>query len=295
MSGMTPLFEAKPRKPKYLIIDFANLVYRTATVKTKTTFSRADGYPTGHLFLFVRSLVAILKKYPGRIPIFAMEGANDFRKKIFPEYKAQREHDTTFDPFPDLIQMLPMLACGIAVNPHWEADDVIASLVMELPTGQDDKHVVLTNDKDMWQLHPRAIIVNGSKGEIVDADVEKAFECPVESIALCKAIFGDVSDNVPRIKNLRWAQVKPYLQKYHTPPVLFEAFEAEVTPAASIQKLLVNREQVEKMFEITRLHQVDFDLTIFPGQIDRLRTFFERYEMNSLLAEVSRLTNPLGE
>lgn len=280
---MKPLFPTQ--ESKYLVIDFANLVWRTSVVKTRTMFAKADGTPTGHLFLFLRSLVALRKQYPNHTLLFALEGSSANRRKLFPEYKAQRERTEGFDPFPDVLRLLPLMHCGVAQNVNYEADDVIASVVVNF-----DDCVVVSTDKDMWQLVDRATVINGSKGQVTSADLEKEFDCPVNSIALYKAIYGDTSDNIPAIKGLRWNQVRPLLAKCITPQELVTLIESKQERTASEEKLYENREQIASMWNITKLNIVDYELTMFSGCKEELYALLTEFECFSLLSEVERLT-----
>jgi 5'-3' exonuclease len=289
---MKPLFQITNPDPKYLIIDFANLVWRVTTVKTNTVFARKDGYPTSHLFLFARSIIALLKQYPQHTPLFVLEGSTANRRKVFPEYKGQRLHDPeAFDPFPDLLPLLTFMTSAVAYNSDYEADDVIYSIVTNFP----GRHVVVSTDKDLWSLLSKAVVVNGSKGELKLEQVQKAFgECPLESIALYKAIYGDPSDNIPPIKGLRWAQVLPWLQHCATPTDLQAGLNAAIASGLNITegKLLANIELIHNRYLVTQLNLVNYQLITYPGLPNELRNWLEKYEITSLLPEVPRLARP---
>ncbi len=96
-----------------------------------------------------------------------------------------------------------------------EADDVIASLV-RLVTEQDGLFtVVVTSDRDLWQLiGPRVRVYNPIKQEMVtEADIESAFKCRPIHIPLFKALWGDYGDAVPNVMPRTQKQLLPIILK----------------------------------------------------------------------------------
>jgi 5'-3' exonuclease len=95
--------------------------------------------------------------------VFAFDGIDMWRKKMYPPYKANRiekrakrslteiDEDKlffeAFDIFKDFIKK--RTNCTVLENPQLEADDLIAGFVSHRPT---DNHVIVSGDEDFEQL-----------------------------------------------------------------------------------------------------------------------------------------------
>jgi hypothetical protein len=122
------------------------------------------------------------------IPICVWDGkfANSRRRNKFAGYKAKRTKPTD-DVFASFDMLKELLKLSKAVNVEcagWEGDDVIATLVGQMPGRTIHIH---TTDVDLMQLPG------------VTIDREKA-PVPVKYIRLYKTLVGDHSDNLHGIK-----------------------------------------------------------------------------------------------
>lgn len=94
-----------------------------------------------------------------------------------------------------------------------EADDVIATIV-SLALAQDGLFViVVTSDRDLWQLiGPRTGVFNPITREFVtEAHVQKSFKCRPIHIPLVKALWGDSGDCVPNVIPRMQKQLLPII------------------------------------------------------------------------------------
>jgi hypothetical protein len=122
------------------------------------------------------------------IPIVVWDGkgANYRRRNKFPGYKAKRTKPTD-DVFASFDMLKELLKLSKAVNVEcagWEGDDVIATLVGQMPGRTIHVH---TTDVDLMQL----------PGITIDRDKSPV---PVKYIRLYKTLVGDTSDNIHGIK-----------------------------------------------------------------------------------------------
>lgn len=111
------------------------------------------------------------------------------RRDLYPDYKVKRvkPSDDFFDIQKDFRSLLEFTRAVIIDVPEYEADDVIAHIVMDtLSSGVAHKDIFIhSNDADLWQLGvPMA-----------------RNEPPIsaEWMRLSKTIVGDKSDNIPGI------------------------------------------------------------------------------------------------
>lgn len=130
--------------------------------------------------------------------IFAEDRPATRKVALYPNYRAGRVNHA--DAKNQLKQHF--LANGYKQRFCWsdgnEADDVIATLV-KLTEGKGIFTVVVTGDRDIWQLiGPTTAVLNPLKKEIVTLeDVHKAFAVGPPHVALVKTLWGDASDCIP--------------------------------------------------------------------------------------------------
>jgi hypothetical protein len=122
------------------------------------------------------------------------------RYEAFPEYKGNRERKDTYgDPRPEGEEYFRNLGCDFYIADGYEADDAIAALA--LGCRETANVVIVSSDKDLWQLlSPPDIRVFSPtlKLFIGPERLEKAFQVSEpRHIRLCKALWGDASDNMP--------------------------------------------------------------------------------------------------
>jgi hypothetical protein len=137
--------------------------------------------------------------------IIACDAANNWRKKIFPYYKANRKknrQESTLD-WNEIFRVLNMVRDEIQEYFPYptiridsaEADDVIASLVDEY--GRElggDPILILSGDKDFQQLQKYANV------QQYDPTRKKWIKCPDPERFLFEHIIrGDVGDGIPNL------------------------------------------------------------------------------------------------
>lgn len=210
------------------IVDFFSFFYRASLARFTNQLSVGDT-TTGPLFSLYRSYGYILKNFKN--VLFALDGrlAKSVRKSQLSGYKANREsHRRNYqrlgiyewkDVFFDTVPFF------YAVNDAYEADDIIASIVLDLTRGKRKtsglRINILTVDTDLWQLMEFSavkVIDIRHKYREVDRDYFserfKGLKYPA-LVPLYKAIFGDPSDNIPPAvrKRVRKAQIVDYLNR----------------------------------------------------------------------------------
>lgn len=171
-----------------VLVDLSNLVARAAAV--------APNY----LAMVMKMLVRIHHRYRHHSLIYALEGhGTDERRTILATYKRDRVPSPEFiEAREQVVAMLQLTTCTFIRAPQGEADDAIASYVTQRP----GDYVVLSNDRDLWQLISPSVSVEAKvKRNTVLVD---RFACRrllgVEPccIPLYKALLGDPSDQIAR-------------------------------------------------------------------------------------------------
>jgi 5'-3' exonuclease len=142
-----------------MIVDLNNLVFavRFAKIKTPTSRQRRESYVTELIF---KETLAMIVRYANELKsdaiAIACDSSNVWRKDIYPEYKANRDHaDIYYDEIieaANLTKKFFKTCTNVAVFdvPRAEADDIIAVMCQESRRGVEN--IILSSDKDFVQL-----------------------------------------------------------------------------------------------------------------------------------------------
>ena len=168
---------------------------------------------TGIIFGFLRQLLKLSQLYPKSDFIFCWDSKTSLRKKIYPEYKANRKKEKTeeekevdniaYGQF-ELIKtyVLPEIGLrNIFEYEGYESDDIFAQIVYS-DEGAD--LVIVTSDEDIYQLLWDTVkIYNpGKKFEYTLRDFQEEFKIGPDAWIDVKSMAGCTSDGVKGIKGV---------------------------------------------------------------------------------------------
>src|SRR5499427_5038069 len=233
------------KHPLFLIIDGMSQAYRAyfAIRGLATT----HGLPTNAVYGFAIMLKRVLEKYPPEYICVALDSSQPTaRHAQYDLYKATRKKMPG-----DLAQQMPYLrkfcnAMRIPVLeiPGHEADDIIATVAARaVEAGLNP--VIVTLDKDLYQIVDPILILNTSKDDlIVDrAKVHELFGVSPEQIPDLLALWGDTSDNIPGAPGIGEKTARDLIQKFGSIEVLLDR-AAEISNAKHRTSVSENREQI---------------------------------------------------
>ena len=297
-----PLFESVAVKRSYIIFDTSWVAHASALSKAygwMTCKRNGDGTesPAGHVFGSIMKIMSSLKAYGTNMKesdlIFVFDEKPVKALELFPEYKAGRPHK--FNPIPDVRNTVSCLNCMHASCIGTEADHVVASLAVKL--SRERKVFVVSADKDLWQLldTPNVFLTPRADEKITIPEFNKKFGLLYpRSIALHKAIFGDPSDNIPKLQGrLERKVISKYIDESDgTPADFYERLTncPDDMKSATFDLLQTNKEHVKKMFAITRLQtDVPYTLTQNKGSEKDLLELLHEFFIFSLDKKVSIL------
>src|SRR4026209_2085382 len=213
-----------PEHPLFLIIDGISQAYR-AYFAIKG-LSSSQGVPTNAVYGFAIMLKRVLQKYPPEYIAVALDSsAPTLRHAQYEQYKATRKKMPS-----DLAQQIPYIrrfceAMRIPVleAPGHEADDIIAT-VTDMAVKEGLHPLVVTLDKDLYQLVDTTLILNTSKDDLlVDRDkVQELFGVAPEQIPDLLGLWGDSSDNVPGAPGIGEKTAKDLIQRFGSIEALLE-------------------------------------------------------------------------
>ncbi len=283
---------------KWLLVDGFNLAYRCFYALPELT--RADGFPTGALHGWVKSLWKLMdQEKPDSTLVFFDLGESEDRIALHAEYKAQRK------PMPDPLrqQIDPIKAltramglAGIEVQ-GVESDDLLASEAVALARAGNDV-VIVSADKDFAQVVGEKIKImlpppsaNPKLGwRLMDAGgVREKFGVPPEKIADYLALVGDTSDNIPGLDGVGPKTATKWLAEWGD----FEgviAHAAELKPDRFRENVAAHAARLRVNLKLTTLN-----LSLPPvtpqwrtPAPDELFRLLEGFEMRSTLTEAQR-------
>ncbi len=194
-----------------LVIDCNNLCYMSFYALGGLEY---NGKSTGVIYGFLNQLYSLCRKHTPDQILFCWDSRKSYRKKMYPEYKANRSNKSeeelqvlreAYEQFNDLREhVLPSL--GFQNNyqiPGYEADDIIAWLVWRCP----DDYIIVSGDQDLYQLLQKTkqcetSILSPSTGKMFTYDMFYSvygLSNPCIDWVKAKAIGGCDSDNVKGI------------------------------------------------------------------------------------------------
>lgn len=280
-------------KKSLLLIDGHALAYRYYFALERSGMKTADGRPIWAVFGFFKCMFDLLqetKVNPDLIAVTFDVARVTFRCDLYPEYKANRESMPAdmHDQLDDIIEGLKAFNIPIYTKAGFEADDVIGTIA-ERAKSQDIKVMILTGDRDSFQLvddENDVAVIMPSKGEIVTYNREKVFErmgVYPEQVVDLKALAGDTSDNIPGIRGIGDKTAAKLLSQYQTLEGIYEHVD-EVSGKALKQKLIDGKADAELSKQLATIKcdvDVDFDFKETCLEITNKQTVMDFFKKNS--------------
>jgi len=305
-------------KRPILIVDGFNLFIRHFVVNESVD---TTGELIGGVVGFLKSMRWICSQLsPSQVFIVWEQGGGSARRRhIFPEYKANRAKQKDFSNLykangkinalsdqKNKAKQLQILTkalgylpvCQLYV-PDVECDDVIAWLVKnKFVTSHADK-VIVSSDKDFFQLleNPKVKIYNLDKKIILDGSyVKENFEISARNFVLARTVVGDPSDNVDGIDGIGLKTVANRFPELLNDAVDYdidwlyqrakEIKEGSKKPIKAIESLLENREKVERNWHLMFLSNGSLSanqIAKLNGRIDEFKPVLNKIEYLKVL------------
>lgn len=201
---------------KILLIDGLNQFFRSFCV---IGITNDNGEFYGGVFGTLQTIKLLVSQFQPNIVIWCWEGRNSGKKRreIYENYKAGRrvrksltkafefssieeEKENMKNQLLKVKQYFETLPIYQLEIDNLEADDVIAYICNNM--FKNDQKIIVSSDKDYWQLVNDSVSVyRPVKKELISTN--NVFEISgvyPKNFALYKAIIGDTSDEVPKLK-----------------------------------------------------------------------------------------------
>lgn len=186
------------------LLDASGFIFRA--FHALPMLNRRDGTPVNAVYGFVTMLTKLRTEFhAASIAVIYDAKRENFRNKIYPEYKAHRT-ETPSELVPQFALVREATASyglpGIELE-GFEADDLIAAYARAaLAVGRDV--VIVSSDKDLLQLiRPGVRMLDPIRYELMGAEAAiKKFGVPPEKVVDVQALAGDSTDNVPGVPGI---------------------------------------------------------------------------------------------
>lgn len=294
------------RMKKLILID-GNAIFHRA-YHSMPPFATAGGEVTNAIYGFLRMLIDLYKKEkPQYLGIAWDRKAPTYRHHEFKDYKATRAPppDDLYPQLPRLKQVLETFNIPMVEMDGYEADDLLGTLAHESEKEQDLQTIIVTGDKDAFQLvRDNVWVMTPIKGisEVIMYNAAKVKEktgVAPDQIIDYKALCGDASDNIPGVHGIGSKQTVELLNKYQTLENIYEHLDelsegkrkklTEGRESAIMSKRIATIQidaPIEFRLEKFRTHMIDYP---------RAHAMFAELEFKSLdrkLDEIMPLLEP---
>jgi len=277
---------------KLYLIDGNSLLYRAYYAIQRLSTSK--GFPTNAVFGFISMLKKLMEKEkPHYLGIVFDTKGPTVRHKAYKDYKAHRK------PMPeDLVAQIPVIkkivrAFNIPMFEHenYEADDVLGSLAQKA-SSKNVLSVIVTNDKDLFQLVDKSTIVYNPVKEITldEKKVKEHFGVSPSQVADVLALWGDPSDNIPGVPGIGEKTSKALINQFGSLAKLLKNLD-DIQKTRLQETIKQNLDQLKLSQQLVTIEKgldVKFsleDFSVSEPNYKELIPIFQELEFSSLLAE----------
>ena len=274
-----------------------------ATASMGNLMVNKDGIPTNAVFGFANRLESIIKKNPESILVAFDAKGKTFRSEMLEDYKGTRKEtpEELKCQFPIVREFLDAHHILHYELEGYEGDDIIGT-VASLAKEKGYQVSIYTGDKDMMQLVDESVSVykrntkTKSDDRITPEVFYEKYQLVPDQMRDLLGLMGDTADNIPGIKGIGEKTALKLLYDYQTIENLKEHI-GELKGKLK-EKIEENIEVGIKSKEIaTILRDVPIDMEIeeciYQGyDFDKLKSFYTKYDMNSLLKKISIESKP---
>ena len=249
------------------LIDSMNYIFR-AYYGMPDTITAPSGMKTNAILGYLRTLLKIIREQAPPYMAAAFEGAHSFRRKMFAEYKANREATpedlkVQFGYCRRITEAVGIASFDIET---YEADDVIGSLAVRMAEAGHPV-VIVSGDKDLAQLvDDRIHIYDLAKNAWLDpAAVKTKMGVEPEQVPDLLALLGDSVDNIPGIRGVGGKTAGKLLSVCRTIEDIADADLDQLSFRGKdgiLKRIRENMETARASRELARIRcDVDIDMT----------------------------------
>ncbi len=164
---------------------------------------------------------------PGALVAVCCDGRGNWRKEVYPEYKAQREvqPEAMYSEFDRVKARLESDGYLLWTADGFEADDVIATAADAARMANHGRILICSHDKDLLQLiEPGVTMLRTSTWvEMDEAAVVAKFGVAPHKLGAWLALVGDKSDNIPGAPGIGDVKATALVQRFESVAGILQA------------------------------------------------------------------------
>ncbi len=286
---------------KLFILDGHYLIYRSYHALKRANMRTSSGQPTGAIFGLLRLLMVLFEDYDPDYLVCALDSKEPtFRHEFYEDYKDERPEmpDDLRAQIPEIKKLFELLDIPVLLEPGFESDDLIASLVHKWQEQDQLEIVIVSNDKDIFQLVNDKVSVLKQKSGLSEVKmldekgVEEELGVKPEKVADFLALVGDKSDNVPGVAGVGPAYAKKILDSaknienmLQNPRQIPERFRDKIKEAA--EQITSSKHLVDLRLDAPvdlELERLKWDRINYPELIE----FCRQKEINSIQEKLEK-------
>lgn len=249
-----------------LLFDLSNLAYRCFYGYPQQQY---EGEYIQHIYGSVDSILRSLTDtfrfdaYTKASLFFVLDSSNNWRKKVYSEYKNNRDIDK-FNPVPDVVKALKYFPNTTLLKTAIdEADDIISYMAYKY--AKEKRIIIVSSDSDLWQLlYMKNVSVFDGRNRLYigKEQLEKHYGLKYyHHIPFYKTLFGDTSDNIKPV--IQRVPKKLFLDIFNSNPRLYtfndmwEAIEKQKDTFTKQGKLLLDyKDDLAFRYRIVKLRKI---------------------------------------
>lgn len=283
---------------RLILLDAGSIYYPAFHVMKD--LATPDGFPTGAIFGFTRTLLKVVSQYPSKYVAVAFDARGPtLRHEKYEEYKAHRPpmDDALAVQIPKIKQIVEAFQIPIFEAPGYEADDLIATFA-EAAASEQISVLIASGDKDLMQLvNDRVSVLKPSRKPGVDfqlldaGGVEEYLGVAPQRIPDYLALVGDSSDNIPGVPGVGEKTARKLLEQFEGLSDVLEHVE-KIGNGRAKKALQEHRDQAELSYDLVQLESVPLEsnslneCAVGDPDWSRVRELFTELAFNSLLNDL---------
>ena len=264
---------------KLILIDGSAYIFRAFHALPPMT--RKDGTPVNAVYGFTNMVMKLVDDMtPDHVIVVLDQARENFRNKIYPEYKANRGEtpEELIPQFPLIREATVALNLPMAEHEGFEADDLIAAYAR---VGRDDDMdvIIVSSDKDLMQLvRPGVTMLDPMKQKTIGHDeVIEKFGVTPDKVVDVQSLAGDSTDNVPGVPGIGVKTAAELINTYGDLDALLER-AGEIKQPKRRENLIEHAEMARISRQLVRLDDHA------PLPIALAETTYQRFDLATLSA-----------
>lgn len=285
-------------KKRLFVIDGHALCYRAYFAFIRTPLINSKGQNTSAIFGFARMLFKLIQEQkPDYIVVAFDPPKKSFRFQLYPDYKANRQKmpDDLRSQIEEIKHMISVLGITKIEQEDFEADDVLGTIANTCSS--DDVEVVLvTGDKDAYQLVGRNVSIYANKKGITEfeiygeREIEEKLGLRPEQVIDYMALTGDSSDNVPGVRGVGEKTAQKLIADYSTLDSIYAHIDEikgklRTTLAENRDMAMLCKDLVTIRTNLP-IHISLEDIVLPDYKTEKVKDYFHRLEMGSIAKEL---------